>query len=192
MNTSRSNTLMPQPVSGVPSRSNPAAHAVGDARRQPAQPGVAARRAIAHHQAQPRRRGACVSASSSCGMSAGSFWPSPSSVAIQRRARLRARRWPPRRSGPSAPTCRSSRISGMPPRARREHRLGRAVGAAVVDEDRLEAVRAGERGVDLARQRQDVVLLVADGDDDRHVEGRIRRAAVRRIQGEDPAWRTLV
>ena len=61
-------------------------------------------------------------------------------------------------------------------RARSEHRRGGPVGAAVVDEDLLERVPAGERGVDLARERQHVLVFVADGDHDGNV-GRRRRGS---------------
>jgi hypothetical protein len=54
---------------------------------------------------------------------------------------------------------------GQPGGPRREYRLCSTVGAAVVDEYRLEGISARERCVDLASQRLDVPLLVADRDD---------------------------
>ena len=44
-----------------------------------------------------------------------------------------------------------------------EHALRGPVGAAVVDEDLLECVPAGECRVDLLRERQHVLVFVADG-----------------------------
>ena len=51
-------------------------------------------------------------------------------------------------------------------RARRAHHLAGPVRAAVVHEDLLERVLASQRRVNFLRQRQDVLVLVADGYDD--------------------------
>ena len=59
-------------------------------------------------------------------------------------------------------------------RARRQHHLARPVGTAVVHENLLERVLAGQRGMNLLRQRQDILVLVADGDDDGNVGRRVR------------------
>ena len=104
-------------------------------------------------------------------MSAGSFWPSPSSVAIQG---ARASRTPVATAAlwPERTEWRISRISGIASSAGAPHGLRRAVRAAVVDEDRFVAIAALERRMNFPGQRQDVVLFVADGNHDRHVEAR--------------------
>ena len=55
--------------------------------------------------------------------------------------------------------------------ARGTRRGHRAVGAAVVDENDLEWLMRGERAVDFARERLDVLGLVADGNDDGELHG---------------------
>jgi hypothetical protein len=75
---------------------------------------------------------------------------------------------------------------------RRAHCGRRAVRAAVVHEDGLEAVAALQRRVDFPGERQDVLLLIADGNDDRDFEVRGRCIAEWRSQDEGPAVGTLV
>ncbi|CAA2159355.1 hypothetical protein MBRA_04565 [Methylobacterium brachiatum] len=99
-------------------------------------------------------------------MKAGSFWPSPSSVATTgaRAARTPLRTaadWPPLRA------CRTTRIQGRP--ARRRQAVRRAVGGAVIDVDQLEAEGHAGR-LDLGHQGGDVAGLVLHGHDD--AEGR--------------------
>jgi hypothetical protein len=104
---------------------------------------------------------------SSFGMSAGSFWPSPSRVAIQGAAR-----------GLDAVAHRGA-LAGVAEvaddaqfrrgRLQVAQALQRRVARGVVDVDDFEADHATQRSDDLADQRRDVVFLVVHRHDDRQL-----------------------
>ena len=116
-----------------------------------------------------------LSLSTSRGMSAGSFWPSPSMVTTSApRARSKpaasAAVWPKFARSRTTRSARELDREVAEARARRVRR-------AVVDDDQL--VRPAEAFHDVPQARQegpDVVLLVVDGDDDRERDGASDRA----------------
>ena len=106
---------------------------------------------------------------SSLGMSAGSFWPSPSRVTMMSPlAACTPVRMP--RLWPRLRPWRSTRSWGISA-FRAASACGGAVGRAVIDEDDLMGL-AGQRGRDLAGQGGDIARLVLDrdhgGNRDRH------------------------
>ena len=127
------------------------------------------------------------SRSSSRGMSAGSFWRSPSiGTRIVPRARSSAAEsaavWPQLRRRKATRTCSGSR-SWISRELRR-----RPVGRPVVDEDQLVAQR--ERAEDASSSAWsglDVLDFVVDGDQDRQVE-RSRRRSRRGSGDRRSAW----
>ena len=156
-----------QPKSCSGDAGEPRDQAVGDPRRDLARDeGVLAVLPPARDDVVAARR----ARSSSRGMSAGSFWRSPSiGMRISPRARSSAA---DKRGGLAAvaPQEDDPHVLGVAPLDRLELR-GRAVGRAVVDEDQL--VAHGQRPqdrVELGVQRLDVVDLVEDRDQDRQVD----------------------
>ena len=111
-------------------------------------------------------------------MSAGSFWPSPSSVAIHG---ARAARTPLATAAlcPLRNEWRSTRSAGseLLSFCRIDRRV---VGAAIVDEDHFVGA-ALQRGVDFARQRLDVLGFVAHRHDDREIRRSCDRLRLQRI-----------
>ena len=135
----------------------PRAHPVGDPRGQALASGVAALDAVAGDTACRGLAG--LARGQQAGMSAGSFWPSPSRVAIQ--APRAAGAGAPRRSGRTGSVARPrSREGACAPRAARRGRRG------CRRPRRRSRTRAPQRRVDLVDQRDDVVGLVVDGHDD--------------------------
>ena len=164
---SRCNTLMPQPVSGVPSRNiRPRTpFAIRDDKRR----SQVSRRdfTIAHDQLEIAHCALLHRAPQAAGISAGSFCPSPSRVATH----LGTRR--SHAGQHSATLCperhavtQQADLRHLACRARADV-ADRPVGARVVDENDLERTHAGEHVGDLAGQRRDVVGLVANRDYDR-------------------------
>ena len=97
-------------------------------------------------------------------MSAGSFWPSPSSVAIQG-CRAREHAGHDGRALPAAPlVAHDAQLRHSPAQVPKLRR--RRVVAAVVDVDDLEGGKRCEGGGDLVHERRDVAGLVPDGNDD--------------------------
>ena len=161
--SARGNSFKPHPVSGVSSASNRrrTALAICDAERF-VQLSCRSSRCPAINSGGPPAR--CGQMRHNVGMSAGSFWPSPSSVAIQA---ARAALTPVRMAAlcPQLRVCRSSRKRGSCGLKPRDLGGGRIL-AAVIDIDDLIIQQAVERCANLANERHDVGRLVPYRDDD--------------------------
>ena len=141
-----------------------AAHAVRDARLELLERRGAPPDALARHK--PDRSPPCSKACSSAGMNDGSFWPSPSSVAIERRARgsNAAAHRGRLAAGLHVLDLTQTRTFGL---QRVQRRFG-PVARAVIDVDELEVPAPAQRSRDLVGERTDILGFVAHRHDHRN------------------------